>query len=217
VEPAKEVGGDFFDAFPLDDRHICILVGDVAGKGMPAALFMVRAITLLRMSLAGADTFESVLPTVNQLLCENNEEFMFVTLFLGMIDVTSGKMTYMNGGHNHPFFLANGKACDLLELPAGILVGVNTAAEFEVAELTFQPGDTLVVYTDGVTEAENAQHEQFAEERTCEVLESARDAGADMASTVKSLQDAIAGFTKGVVQFDDITIMALRYQGEVVE
>ena len=83
VEPAKEVGGDFFDAFALDGQHICILVGDVAGKGMPAALFMVRAITLLRMSLTGADSFESVLPTVNQLLCENNEEFMFVTLFLG--------------------------------------------------------------------------------------------------------------------------------------
>lgn len=211
IEPAKEVGGDFFDAFAVDHRHIYIAVGDVSGKGMPAALFMVRVMTLLRMSLSKQSNFGSLLSVVNRILCENNDDCMFVTLFVGLLDVTTGKLIYMNGGHNPPFLSSNGKLFKLLQLPKGIVLGISEHAHYEVAELTMQPGDTLVLYTDGVTEAGNAQQEFFSVERTRDIL--AGSAGEDITTIVKTLQDAVAQFSKGLPQADDITILTLRYLG----
>ncbi len=211
IEPAKEVGGDFFDAFTLDKQHICIAVGDVSGKGMPAALFMVRVITLLRMSLSKDTEFESVLPAINRMLCQNNDECMFVTLFVGLFNVESGRLTYMNGGHNPPLISSKGGAFTLLDVPQGILLGVAEEAHYDVDELIFQPGDTLVLYTDGVTEAENSQKEFFSIERACQVL-SAADKDDDVTAVVKTLGDAVTQFSKGVPQSDDITVLALRYR-----
>ncbi len=214
IKPAKEVGGDFYDAFALDKEHICIAIGDVSGKGMPAALFMVRVLTLLRMSLLkDHHNFESVVPAVNQMLCQNNEECMFATLFVGILNVTTGKLTYVNGGHNAPFFSTGGSPFSLLEMPKGILVGVHEGAKYRVGELNFKPGDTLVLYTDGVTEAENPHKELFTKERACKTLQAvSRDK--DITLIVKQMEEAILKFAKGQPQSDDITMLALRYKIE---
>ncbi|MCG3208494.1 MAG: hypothetical protein FOGNACKC_02099 [Anaerolineae bacterium] len=212
MEPAKEVGGDFYDAFAVDKNTICIAIGDVSGKGMPAALFMVRAVTLLRMSMVKDTPFETVLPTVNRLLCENNDECMFVTLFMGLFDVTTGTLTYMNAGHNPPFFSSNGGPFSLMAVPKGILLGITETAQYQVARHTFQPGDMLVLYTDGVTEAENPQHEFFSVDRACATLQSVPP-NADITLVIKTLSDAVAHFSRGMPQSDDITMLALRYRG----
>jgi sigma-B regulation protein RsbU (phosphoserine phosphatase) len=212
MEPAKEVGGDFYDAFAVDDQHVCIAVGDVSGKGMPAALFMVRVITLLRMSLKKAKKFKSLLPKVNAILCQNNDDCMFVTLFVGLLDVTTGRLTYVNGGHNPPLFSANGNPFELLAVPKGILLGVSENAQYEIAELTLHSGDTLVLYTDGVTEAENTRQDIFSVDRARQVLGTVTK-DQNITAIVKNLNDAVAQFSKGVPQSDDITMLALRYWG----
>ena len=212
MTPAKEVGGDFFDAFALDNDHIYIAIGDVSGKGMPAALFMVRVITLLRMSISNEATFGSLLPTVNQMLCENNEDCMFVTLFVGVLDVKTGRLSYMNGGHNPPFISRHGGPFEFLEVPRALVLGISERAQYDVAELTLHPGDTLVLYTDGVTEAENSSREFFYTDRTAAVLQ--KVGHKDMTALVKALQDAVVEFSENMPQSDDITLLALRYQGD---
>ncbi len=213
MEPAKEVGGDFYDAFALDKDRICIAIGDVSGKGMPAALFMVRIITLLRMTVSQDGPFETVLPTLNQTLCENNDDCMFVTLFVGVFDVKTGTLTYLNAGHNPPFYSTKGGPFNLIDLPKGILLGISETARYEVATLMMQPDDMLVLYTDGVTEAENPQHEFYSVDRACQTLQTV-SGNDDITSVVKALSDSVAYFAKGLPQADDITILALRYRGE---
>lgn len=215
IEPAIEVGGDFYDVFALDKNTFCMAIGDVSGKGMPAALFMMRAMTLLRMSLSKDSHLESVLPAVNQMLCENNDECMFVTLFVGLFEVTSGTLTYMNAGHNPPFYSSKGGPFNLLEVPKGILLGINGEARYEVAERRFQPGDMLVLYTDGVTEAENPQRELYSVARACDTLQTA-PTDDDITMVVKTLFNSVSHFSKGMPQSDDITILALRYRGHEI-
>lgn len=209
LEPANEVGGDFYDAFPLDDDHVCLAVGDVSGKGMPAALFMVRVVTLLRMSLTKGRPFDSVLPELNQILCTNNSDCMFVTLFVGVLNVTTGRLLYANGGHNPPLFARAGQPFAPLPLPKGMLLGVFEQARYPVAEVTLLPGDALVLYTDGVTEAEDTRRAIFSEARAAEVLSVVPSR--ETTQLVKSLEEAIRHFAKGQPQSDDITILALRY------
>lgn len=211
MEPAKAVGGDFFDAFALDNHTIYIAIGDVSGKGMPAALFMVRAITLLRMGISDEATFGAVLPMVNRMLVQNNGECMFVSLFVGLLNVDTGHFTYMNGGHNRPFFARSGASFELLDVPRALVLGLYDQAVYDVAELTLKPGDTLVLYTDGVTEATNPQQDYFEVERAAAVLNNV--AQKDMATLVKTLQTAVEEFAEGAPQADDITMLALRYQG----
>lgn len=212
IEPAIEVGGDFYDVFALDKNTICVAIGDVSGKGMPAALFMMRAMTLLRMSVSKDTPFESVLSAVNQRLCENNDECMFVTMFVGLFDVTSGTLTYMNAGHNPPFYSSKGSLFNLMDVPKGILLGINAEARYEVARRTFQPGDMLILYTDGVTEAENPQHELYSVARACDTLQTA-PMNDDITTVIKTLFNSVSHFSKGMPQSDDITMLALRYRG----
>ncbi|MCB0210223.1 MAG: SpoIIE family protein phosphatase [Anaerolineae bacterium] len=211
MEPAKEVGGDFFDAFALDNDNIYIAIGDVSGKGMPAALFMVRVITLLRMGISDEATFGAVLPMVNRQLCQNNEDCMFVSMFVALLNVTTGRLTYVNGGHNRPFFARSGGTFELLDVPRSLVLGLRENMVYDVAEITLKPGDTLVLYTDGVTEAENLEQDFFEVEGAATVLN--RFAKKDMTGLVKALQDAVTDFSAGAPQSDDITMLALRYQG----
>ncbi|MCB0193329.1 MAG: SpoIIE family protein phosphatase [Anaerolineae bacterium] len=211
MEPAKEVGGDFFDAFALDNDNIYIAIGDVSGKGMPAALFMVRVITLLRMGISDEAAFGAVLPMVNRMLCQNNEDCMFVSLFIGLLNVTTGRLTYMNGGHNRPFFARSGDAFELLDVPRSLVLGLRENMIYDVAELVLKPGDTLVLYTDGVTEAENPERDFFEVEGAAAVLNQC--AKKDMTSMVEALKTAVTDFSAGAPQSDDITLLALRYQG----
>lgn len=212
MRPARMVGGDFFDAIALDSNRIAVAVGDVSGKGMPAALFMVRVMTLLRVHLSEDRPLDVTLPIVNRMLCENNDEFMFVTLIVGVFDVTTGKLVYGNGGHNPPFIAHNNEPYTTLPLPPGVLMGIKADAEFGVDALTMQPGDTIMFYSDGVTEAENPDRDQLGVEASCNVL-TAVSIEANVKTLVETLQQAIDEFSDGAPQFDDITMLALRYKG----
>lgn len=213
ITPAKEVGGDFFDAFALDEKHICIAVGDVSGKGIPAALFMIRVITLLRISISRINPLGTIVESINRHLCENNDDCMFVTMFVGIFDVTSGKLTYVNGGHNKPFFARKEHDFELLNVPKGMLLGIYEDAEYTAAELKLQMGDTLVLYTDGVTEAEDKERCFFSTEKTGEILNTLKQQ-ITAQEVVNSLQKAVFDFAHSVPQSDDITILVLRYLGK---
>jgi len=213
IKPAREVGGDFFDALALNDHSLCVAVGDVCGKGLAAALFMVRVITLLRVCLLREHNPAAVLPAVNRLLCEANEESMFVTLAVVLLDTRTGKLTYLNGGHNPPLLSCQGRPFALWEPPKGKVLGVEPNASFSVKELVLQPGDTLVLYTDGVSEAENERHDQFKVGRAAKALSQAGPHGG-VIEIVENLEEAIGNFAGGAQQSDDITVLALRYKGD---
>jgi phosphoserine phosphatase RsbU/P len=213
IRPAREVGGDFFDAIAINDHCLCVAVGDVCGKGLPAALFMVRVITLLRICLLREQNPAAILPAVNRLLCEANEEFMFVTLGVALLDTTTGKLTYLNGGHNPPFLSTKGQPFGLWPPPEGPLLGFDPDAKFSVTERLLQPDDMIVLWTDGVSEAENQHHEQFSVERAAQALGQSLPA-TDVAGMVQNLEKAVAKFAGEAEQSDDITILALRYRGE---
>lgn len=213
MRPAREVGGDFFDALAINEHSICVAVGDVCGKGMPAALFMVRVMTLLRMCVIQEQNPAAILPAVNRLLYQSNEESMFVTLAVAILDTRTGRLTYLNGGHNAPLLSLNGRPFGLWAPPTGALLGFDPDATFSTSEMTLQPGDTLVLYTDGVPEAENCSLEQFTVARSEEALSRA-GANGNVFQLVERLAAAVDGFAGEHEQSDDVTILALRYCGE---
>jgi phosphoserine phosphatase RsbU/P len=209
MRPAREVSGDFYDALVLNDHTVAVAVGDVSGKGMPAAMFMVRVITLLRIHLLRDSEHSQILTTINRILCEGNDEFMFVTLAVVILDTETGRFTYLNGGHNPPFLARKDGAFLPMTTPKGTLLGVEPRSTFEVQEGNLNPGDTLVLYTDGVTEAENSLKEQFTEARAARAMDGANRAmGA--AAVAESLEKAVLGFAGEARQSDDITILVLR-------
>jgi sigma-B regulation protein RsbU (phosphoserine phosphatase) len=208
MRPAKEIGGDFYDAFVVDAEHIVIAIGDVSGKGIPAAMFMMETMTLLRSKMTKPKRFATALITVNKLLCNNNETNMFVTLFVGLLNVITGELRYLNGGHNPPLLARKDSPFHLLSVPKNILLGVYDEARYEVAHTKLEEGDMLVLYTDGVTEAENNQQEFFTLDRTIAVLNSC---DADVKVFVNTLADKITEFCGVQPQSDDITIFALQY------
>jgi sigma-B regulation protein RsbU (phosphoserine phosphatase) len=207
MNPAKEVGGDFYDLFALDGERFCLAIGDVSGKGMPAALFMVRVMTLLRMSVQAAGRLEGVLETVNRHLSENNPDLMFVTLFVAILEVPTGRLEYSVGGHNPPLLSQGGAAFGELGGAAGILLGVLPGATYPVNEIRLQPGDRLLLYTDGVTEAENPAQDLLTLGRAMEALNQAGRVQAE--ELAAALNAAVREFSHGASQSDDITILAL--------
>lgn len=213
--PAKEVGGDLYDAFPVDDEHILVAVGDVSGKGIPAALFMMRTLTLLRSQGSGKQPGDQFLPTLNRLLCEGNEADMFVTLCVVVISVRSGRMTLFNGGHPPPLLSRGGGAFEAVVGAKGALLGIIPEPHYQCLELTLAAGDRLVLYSDGITEAENPERDMFTQERTQAALDDYPADGA-MDGLVARLSRAVADFAAGAEQSDDITVLALRYLGSEV-
>ena len=211
MKPAKEVGGDFFDAFPLDAERVCIAIGDVAGKGIPAALFMVRSITVLRTEMLKTKDLLQTIHAINQILSDDNELCMFVTLMIGVVDLGSGRLQYVNGGHNRPLFGNFNDGFHFLEQPSGILVGIDPQAVYQIAERNLSPGDMLILYTDGVTEAMNPAQEEFTEHNLLEFVngQSEQSAG-DM---IAGIQRAVQDFASTAEQSDDLTLLALCYRG----
>jgi phosphoserine phosphatase RsbU/P len=213
MEPARHVGGDFYDAFALDDEHIYVAVGDVSGKGLPAALFMVRAITLLRMTLSKKKKFHTVLPKMNEMLCENNKDFTFLTLVVAMLNVKTGALHIVNGGHNAPLLAAGERPFTPLPVPKGALLGVSEKITFEVAEYQLNPGDTLFLYTDGVTECENERQNFFSVDQMQAVLNMTVPPHTPL-TLITQLRQSLQKFAQGVPQSDDITMLALTYLGD---
>lgn len=211
MEPAKEVGGDFYDVFALDAARVCLVVGDVSGKGMPAALFMVRALTLLRGEAQASNSIERMIRRLNGALCANNASCMFLTLCAAVVDVESGETVILSAGHDAPIARLGGGGWDFLPKPAGPLIGFTDRAEFATYRLKLEPTDMLILFTDGVTEAENPQGGQYTAERLRESLDLAWLG--DAASAVRYVRNCVAEYAAGQAQSDDITIFALRFLG----
>lgn len=207
MEPASKIGGDLFDAFFVDSRTLFICIGDVSGHGIAASLFMVRVIGLLRMLAMDTMQPDKILETLNDRLCIGNDTNLFVTLFCGFLDVQSGELVYSNGGHCAPM-VSNGREAALLPLPRGILVGAASGRRYASLQRKLEPGETLLCYTDGVTEAENAAGEQFSEAGCLELLR--RHAASPLPELLDALYDKVVSHTGSKLLADDCTMLALR-------
>ena len=213
MRPARAVGGDFYDVVQLDDERIGIGIADVSGKGVSAALFMMSARTLLKGAAIGSDNPGEVLANVNQVLNEDNVSMMFVTMLYGVYDPKTGEFTYASGGHDAPVVVhADGSATEQPRT-GGIALGVMEDLEYGCNTVTLAPGETAVLFTDGVTEAQNADSEQFGMSRLCSVYEGT--APADAQGACESMFEAVGSFSGDAPQFDDITCVTLgRKRGQ---
>jgi len=209
--PAMEVGGDFYDYFLIDPDHLGFVVGDVSGKGVPAAIFMALSRTLLRATALTARDPQHCLQYVNTVLCREDYQGMFVTLLYGVLNTRSGEVTLATAGHEPPFLMRASGAMEMLALPRNLPLAVEEGCLFEPRPVMLRPGDAIFVYTDGVTEAEAGGMGFFRKERLGALLESAmRLPSRDMVTRVF---DVVQEFTAGQSQSDDITCLALRYHG----
>ena len=206
---ANQVGGDFFDAFPLYNNRICLSIGDVSGKGIPASLFMVKTITLLREEIRRKEDLTGAVKNLNVKLCKDNDSCMFSTLIVGILDFRDNLLSFINAGHNLPLYGPAGKAFNFLKTPKGILVGINEYAEYQVTTLKLQKNDVFVLYTDGVTEAMNPDHEVYSDERFQNLLNTTDTSSAQ--SVVTAIKDSVKIFADGAAQSDDLTLLVFRY------
>ena len=214
MHAAKAVGGDFYDFYLLDENHLVVTMADVSGKGVPAALFMSRSKTILKnfaMTMSNPDDFAALMTLANQQLCQDNEEMMFVTVFMGMLDLKTGRFIFVNGGHNPPVIYrkATGKF-EYLDVKRNCVLGMIEGIDFVQQEIQIDAGDLIYLYTDGVTEAMDVDNNQYGEQRLIECLSSI-----DIQEPLeKILQDIRADLEKHVgaaEQSDDITMLAVRY------
>jgi sigma-B regulation protein RsbU (phosphoserine phosphatase) len=206
--PARHVSGDFYDFFPIDEARFGFVVGDVSGKGIPAALFMAVSHTVLRATALRGATPNECLATVNRLLVPQGGH-MYVTLFYGVLDLDSGRFQWSVAGHAPPLLLRAGRAPSQLEGPCGLMVGMFDEAEYELADRTLEPGDTILVYTDGVTEAANATGEMFGRARLASAFRDFHPATA--AGAVERVITEVGRFAGEPPRADDVTVLAVRY------
>jgi sigma-B regulation protein RsbU (phosphoserine phosphatase) len=211
MEPAKEIGGDFYDAFALNEHTVCVAIGDVAGKGVPAALFMVRCITLLRTQMMQSRDLLQTIHAVNAMLCDDNPTCMFVTMMVCLVDVRQARLDYVSGGHNPALFGNFVDGFEFLAKPGGILLGIDPNATFESCSRTLHAGDVLVMYTDGITEAMSPVKEEFSDSRLLDFLKSQPEQ--PVGELVRGIQQAVRAFAAGAEQSDDLTLLALGFSG----
>lgn len=211
AEPAKEVGGDFYDVFWLDDRRLGLVIADVAGKGVPAALVMAETRTLLRGVAPASTGPAQCLGLANNLLAADNDTGMFVTVFLGMLDLATGRLAYANGGHNPALIRHADGTVSTIGLGDGLALAVIEDFPFDEGEVTLGPGATLVLYTDGVTEAFDIADVAFGDPRLRAVVE--ETAGRTAAETLAAIFGAVDAFVGDAPQSDDTTVLTLRYRG----
>ncbi len=209
LDPAKEVGGDFYDFFFLDHDHLCFVIADVVGKGVPAALFMAMTKILIRITAKELKSPEMILDKVNAEICMDNKTCMFITVFCAIMDTKSGEVCYANAGHDLPFIIRSGKNPELLTGAGALPVGLDERSVYEKARVVLHPQDTIFLYTDGVTEAFNAHQEQFQEERLKSVLFVNQNDPPE--KLVNAVAKDIKVFTQDYPQSDDITLLAIKY------
>ena len=211
MNPAKEVGGDFYDFFLIDEDHLGLVMADVSGKGVPAALFMVNAKTLIENRAMMGGTPAEILAHVNAQLCEGNEAELFVTVWLAIVELSTGKGMAANAGHEHPALRRANGTYELVEYRHSPALAVMEGLRFREHSFELHPGDSIFVYTDGVTEATDPDNRLFGTERMLEALNRAPDA--DPKTLLENVQTAIDGFVAEAPQFDDITMLCMQYFG----
>lgn len=211
MEPAKEVGGDLFDFFLLDKDRLGFVIGDVSGKGIPAAIFMAVSRTLIRATALKGISPDECFNYVNNLLCHESVASMFVTVFYGIFNFKTGELNYVNGGHNPPYIISRDGTLKKLELTNGIALGVYENYEFPFKTISLEKGETLYLYTDGVTEATDINYKLLSEENMEMFLKENHTKTAT--ELVKGTFSLVKDFAGDVEQSDDITVMALKYTG----
>ena len=211
MDPAKEVGGDFYDYFLVDDDHLCLVIADVSGKGVPAALFMMASkIILQSVAMLGGSPAE-ILTKTNEAICSNNEAQMFVTVWVGILELSTGKLTCSSAGHEYPVIKRADGHFELYKDKHGFVIGGMDGLRYQEYVLQIHPGDKVFVYTDGVPEATNADKELFGTERLVNALnEQPQSAPFDI---LKNVRRAVDDFVQEAEQFDDLTMLCLEYKG----
>ncbi|MDR0404314.1 MAG: SpoIIE family protein phosphatase [Oscillospiraceae bacterium] len=209
MDPAKQVGGDFYDFFFVDENNVALVVADVSGKGVPAALFMVIAKTLIRDRSQSGLSPGKVLEVVNKKLCETNGAEMFLTCFIAVLNVVTGKLTYANAGHNLPLIFKNNEKFDWIDVKAGFVLAAFPELEYKEREITMNEGDRLFLYTDGVTEALNRKNELYTNQRLVNRLNEEDTKNKTAYELLQHVMESISDFVGGSVQSDDITMLSL--------
>lgn len=207
MKPAKEVGGDFYDVFMIDQDHLCFLIADVSGKGVPAALFMTMAKTHIKNFATVGLPLAEVAVRANNQLCYKNESGMFVTAFICVLDVRSGEVQFVNAGHNCPFVQKQDGAFEMFRAKANLVFGLMENVPYREQTLTLNPGDSIYLYTDGVTEALNPEQELFGDGRLYEILNRHRAQAGEPETFVQAIYREVQAFADGEPQADDITML----------
>ena len=210
MDPAREVGGDFYDFFLIDEDHLCLVMADVSGKGIPAALFMMISKVILQSCAMLGQSVSEILRKTNEALCSGNQEEMFVTVWVGVLEISTGVITAANAGHEYPALMKDGRF-QLLKDPHGLFIGGIEGMEYKEYEIRLKKGDKLFLYTDGVPEATDAGENMFGLDRMLEALNEAPDAPPQ--EILKNVRRATDRFVKDAEQFDDLTMLCIEYNG----
>jgi sigma-B regulation protein RsbU (phosphoserine phosphatase) len=209
MAPAKEIGGDFYDFFMIDRDHLAMVIADVSGKGVPAALFMVVSKTLIRYEMSRSGDLDAAFTSVNRQLCEGNDEDMFVTAWAAVFEISAGQLTFVNAGHNPPLVRRFGGNFEyIIERPIAVPLAVSPETRYGKYRIKLLPGDVLYLYTDGVTEAEGANGSMYGSGRLKTVLDAY--GGEDPEEMLRIVMDDIGSFAGGAPQFDDITMLGMH-------
>ena len=211
MNPAKEVGGDFYDFFLIDDDHLCLVIADVSGKGVPAALFMMASKIILSNYAKMGKNPAQILSDANDAICSNNREEMFVTVWLGILELSTGKLTAANAGHEYPAVKSADGSFELYNDKHSFVIGGMEGTRYMEYTVYLNPGSKLFLYTDGVPEATDASGELFGTERMLEALNFYPDASPEQ--ILKSVREGVDKFVKDAEQFDDLTMLCLEYKG----
>lgn len=212
MNPAKEVGGDFYDFFLVDENHLAIVIADVSGKGVPAALFMVIAKTLIKNHAQLGECPSDIFTNVNEQLCEGNEAGLFVTGWMGILNLSTGQFVYVNAGHNPPLLMRKGENFEYLRSRPGFVLAGMENIRYRQAELTLHPGDRLYLYTDGVTEATDIHENLYGEDRLKNVLNQYK--AQPIQEMCFGIKSSVYDFFGQADQFDDITMLAIEFNGK---
>ena len=204
---AKEVGGDFYDFFPLGDDRLVVIIADVSGKGVPAALFMATAKLVLQSSIRDNPDLETAVKAANDELCAGNQAGMFVTAWIGVMELRSGRLDYVCAGHNPPVLITAAGA-DYVRCRSCLVLGAFEGTTYRKESMTLNPGDRILLYTDGVTEAQNGKQELYGEDRLRSCLSSLEEAGSD--DVIQGLLTDVSSFVGNAAQADDLTMLCLR-------
>ena len=210
MTPAKEVGGDFYDFFLIDRDHLALVMADVSGKGVPGALFMMVSKAILKNNAMVGKSVGEILAMTNDLVCANNKMEMFVTVWFGILEISTGKIIAANAGHEYPALTQNG-VYTLLKDKHSFIIGGMEGTRYAEYEIRLKPGDRLFLYTDGVPEAVDAKNNMFGTDRMLGALNAEPDASLER--TLENVRNAVDGFVSGAERFDDMTMLCLEYKG----
>ena len=212
MEPAKEVGGDFYDFYFIDKNHLMFLIADVSGKGIPAALFMMTTKTLVNYIAQTGFPPDDMIDEINQKICANNRQGFFVTLLAGIFNIETGELNFVNCGHNPPLIKKADGSTEYIKLASNIVLGVYDKAKFEINSINLSKDDTIILYTDGVTEAMNSSDELFGEERLLNTVTMINTN--DIQKIRSAIKDKVEEFTENMPQSDDMTMVIFKYNGQ---